>query len=363
VGADPADPYRVAGTALRRRVWDPIARHLTDVATVFVVPDGTLNLVSMAALPIGQASYLLDRGPVFHYLSAERDIVMNPSTRGSNEGLLAVGGAAFDDASAFAGAVKSTASARAQPARPSDRTVRGGCDDLSSLQFGALGGTTKEVHELARLWTESRAQILESQAATERAFKSAAPGRRVLHLATHGFFLGACGPMVAGTRSVGGLVAAPTPSATAGLQDNPLLLSGLALAGANRRKAAGPDDEDGILTAEEVAGLNLTGVEWAVLSACDTGRGEVRIGEGVFGLRRAFQMAGVHTVIMSLWSVEDQATMEWMRALYVNRVQEGLSTAEAMHAASLSVLRARRARGLTTHPFYWGGFIAAGDWR
>jgi len=135
------------------------------------------------------------------------------------------------------------------------------------------------------------------------------------------------------------------------------------MAGANRRRSAGPNDEDGILTAEEVASLNLNGVEWAVLSACDTGLGEVRVGEGVLGLRRAFQVAGVHTVIMSLWSVEDQATLEWMRALYVGRTQKGLSTAEAMRAASLSVLRARRARGLTTHPFYWGGFIAAGDWR
>jgi len=109
--------------------------------------------------------------------------------------------------------------------------------------------------------------------------------------------------------------------------------------------------------------LNLEGVEWAVLSACDTGLGEVRVGEGVFGLRRAFQVAGVRTVIMSLWSVEDQATLEWMRALYVDRLQKKLSTAEAVRDASLTVLRARRARGESTHPFYWGAFVAAGDWR
>jgi CHAT domain-containing protein len=145
--------------------------------------------------------------------------------------------------------------------------------------------------------------------------------------------------------------------------ENPLVLSGLALAGANRRAAAGPNDEDGILTAEEVAGLNLEGVEWTVLSACDTGLGEVRVGEGVFGLRRAFQVAGVRTVIMSLWPVEDQSALDWMRALYSGRLQKHLATAEAMRDASLTVLRARRAHSQSTHPFYWGGFVAAGDWR
>ena len=95
---------------------------------------------------------------------------------------------------------------------------------------------------------------------------------------------------------------------------NPLLLSGLALAGANRRATSG-DGEDGILTAEEVGALDLGGVEWAVLSACDTGLGEIRAGEGVFGLRRAFQVAGVRTVIMSLWSVQDEANVADARAL------------------------------------------------
>lgn len=145
------------------------------------------------------------------------------------------------------------------------------------------------------------------------------------------------------------------------LGESPLLLSGLALAGANRRAAAGPDDEDGILTAEEVTALDLEGVEWAVLSACDTGLGQVKAGEGVFGLRRAFQVAGVRTVIMSLWSVDDQAARQWMRALYEGRLQKHLGTANAMHDATLSILRERRARGQSTHPFYWAAFVAAGD--
>jgi CHAT domain-containing protein len=99
-----------------------------------------------------------------------------------------------------------------------------------------------------------------------------------------------------------------------------------------------------------------------VLSACETALGEVKAGEGVFGLRRAFQVAGVRTVIMSLWSVDDTATQLWMRDLYQNRANKGLTTAAAIHTASLNMLRERRTRGQSTHPFFWGAFVAAGDW-
>jgi CHAT domain-containing protein len=202
--------------------------------------------------------------------------------------------------------------------------------------------------------------VLVGRGASEAAFKRDAPGHRVLHVATHGFFLNGACESAPGTRGVGGL---SSTAATARPVENPLLLSGLALAGANRRASASPNEDDGILTAEEVASLNLEGVEWAVLSACDTGVGEIKAGEGVFGLRRAFQVAGARTVIMSLWSVDDQATRTWMRALYEGRFQRKLSTAAAVHAASLSLLRERRAKGQSTHPFYWAAFIAAGDWR
>jgi CHAT domain-containing protein/tetratricopeptide (TPR) repeat protein len=358
--------YRAAGTALRRKVWDPIRDHLKDATMVFVVPDGTLNLVSLAALPVGSAQYLIDQGPVIHYLSAERDLVTNASPAPATRGLLAVGGAAFDDPSSFTkGAKRPAAAARVassgSAAAPSLRAV---CGSLQSMQFAPLAGTGREVHEVARLWTGSPSQILENREATERAFKREAPGRRVLHLATHGFFLdGLCPPAAAGTRSVGGLSIGPKREAKLGLGESPLLLAGLALAGANRRAIAGPADEDGILTAEEVTALNLEGVEWAVLSACDTGLGEIKAGEGVLGLRRAFQIAGVRTVIMSLWSVDDQAARLWMRTLYERKLQRNLNTAQAMHEASLSVLRDRRARGQSTHPFYWAGFVATGDWR
>lgn len=174
-----------------------------------------------------------------------------------------------------------------------------------------------------------------------------------------------------GTRAVGGLTSAKTasPPRAARIQqphvvpESPLLLSGLALAGANRRSAAATDEEDGILTAEEVAALNLEGVEWAVLSACDTGLGTVISREGVLGLRRAFQAAGVRTVIMSLWSVDDRATMQWMEKLYEARLGRSFSTVDAVRDASVRLLRDRRAKHMSTNPFYWAAFVASGDWR
>jgi CHAT domain-containing protein len=274
--------------------------------------------------------------------------------------MLALGGPAFDDVTSPSESTSAPSAAAGLRGAATPDVAAAPCGSLQTLRFQPLDGTLQEVKELAGLWPGSLGlpETRIGRQAGEEAFKRDAPRYRVLHLATHGFFLdGTCLPASSPTttRGVGGLAAA-----TAG---NPLLLSGLALAGANRRALARPDEDDGILTAEEVAMLDLHGVEWAVLSACDTGVGEIKAGEGVFGLRRAFQVAGARTVVMSLWSVEDQATRAWMRALYEGRFQKKLSTADAVHQASLAVLRDRRARGQSTLPFFWAAFVAAGDWR
>jgi CHAT domain-containing protein/tetratricopeptide (TPR) repeat protein len=363
--------YRTAATALRQRVWDPLRKYLNGATTVFIVPDGVLNLVSFAALPVGQTSYLAEQGPLIHFLSVERDLLSPPSPTTTGRGLLAVGGATFDDATLFARPSKPAGSPARVAARPGPTAtaLRASCGTLQSIQFPPLAGTAKEAHDIASFWKDSESSVLEGRAADERSFKRDATGRRVLHLATHGFFLADdCQTSPGNTRSVGGLVPAAGQAGVEGRSgsrpvDNPLLKSGLALAGANRRAAAGPDEEDGILTAEEVSAMNLDGVEWAVLSACETALGEIRSGEGVFGLRRAFQVAGARTIIMSLWAVDDIATQTWMRALYQNRLQQGLTTAAAIRAANLSVLTDRRARHQSAHPFYWAAFVAAGNWR
>jgi len=275
---------------------------------------------------------------LIHYLSAERDLVLHRDSRTLGEGLLAMGGADFD-AGPTGGSPMPLTSAE------SIRGQRSDCGEFKVMRFAPLAATAGEVEELDVLWGGSKPTVtLLGSGACESALKAQAPGKRVLHLATHGFFLGEdCG----GDNSI----------------KNPLLLSGLALAGANRRDEAQPGEEDGILTAEEISALDLSGVEWAVLSACKTGLGEVEAGEGVLGLRRAFQVAGVGTVIMSLWAVEDEATRSWMQRLYKGRFEDQLSTAKAVRQASVGELQARRQQGESTHPFWWGGFIAAGDWR
>jgi CHAT domain-containing protein len=177
----------------------------------------------------------------------------------------------------------------------------------------------------------------------------------VLHLATHGFVMGE------GCMPVGG--GAARTSAVQALASNPLLGAGLVLAGASRRSGRSTAADDGILTAEEISGLDLSGIDWAVLSACDSGTGVTRAGEGIFGLRRAFQIAGVRTVIVSLWPVEDRLARSWMETLYSARLTRHRSTDAAVREASRSALADRRRLGGSTHPLYWSGFVAAGDWR
>jgi CHAT domain-containing protein len=133
-----------------------------------------------------------------------------------------------------------------------------------------------------------------------------------------------------------------------------LLRSGLALANANSRNSG---IDDGILTALEASGLNLWGTKLVVLSACDTGVGEVRNGEGVYGLRRAFVLAGAESLIMSLWPVSDYTTRELMTNYYKN-LKQGVGRGAALRAVQLDMLK----RNPKLHPFYWANFIQSGEW-
>jgi CHAT domain-containing protein len=173
-------------------------------------------------------------------------------------------------------------------ARPSAaRRLRGddaSCFDPAAARFEPLPFSRLEANQILEAWTRAGGQgkVIVGPDATAAAFRNHAPGNRILHLATHGFFYPSrCGAANPAT-------AAP--------------IAGLALAGANR--PAG-DEQTGVLTADDISVMPLDHTEWAVLSGCDTGLGKIEAGEGVFGLRRAFQLAGARTIIMSLWPVQD----------------------------------------------------------
>lgn len=340
--------HRGAGSELRRLIWDPLHAALHGVPRVFVVADGLLHMVNLTALPRDQGGYLVEDARLLHHLSTERDLAWHDEELGT--GLLIVDNPDYEQK------LTTKAAGRGQ-AR---------CNDLRSLDFEPLPETRREADEIAALWASSQRRStaaaekaaptirLSGAGATEAALKQKAKGVRVLHLATHGFFLGAwCDEGARGATGKSGAIGADSSAA-------PLLLAGLALAGANRARQRARGEEDGILMAEEIAALDLRGVEWAVLSACDTGLGLPRGSEGLFGLRRVLQIAGARTVIATLWPVDDRTTRSWMSAVYRQRFTDGRATDEAVRAATLQLLKARRARGDTTHPAYWGPFIAAG---
>jgi CHAT domain-containing protein len=363
--------YKVRAASLRQSVWDPLVNALGDTKTVFVVPDGVLHQINLSALPGPSGRFLIESGRQFHYLASERDLVPVEMGEPTGVGLLVLGGPDYEDVGALTSSGVSTGSeAEAVYRSPRYRSTQP-CADFDALEFPPLPGTELEVEAIHSIWqrrrraaTVSREVVLTGPEATEARFKQVAPGKRVLHLATHGFFLG--GLCSAGGESMRGLETtdsstrarwAPSPVTS------PLLLSGLVMAGANQRSSKQQGEEDGILTGEEIAALDLEGVQLAVLSACDTGVGEVLAGEGVLGLRRAFQVAGVRSLVMSLWPVSDEPTREWIEELYRALFEEGMGTADATHHASLRILEARRSSGSSIHPFFWASFVSAGDWR
>jgi CHAT domain-containing protein/Tfp pilus assembly protein PilF len=348
--ADPKrrDVKRLA-RAVDEKVMRPLRALLGEARQIFVSPDGDLNLIPFEALVDEQERYLIERYS-FNYLTSGRDLLRLLVERESKSAPLVIADPVF-------GARDQLAKADLLQRRPARRRLRKSVttgSDLSSVYFAPLLGTKLEAKEIKSLFPE--AEVLLGEQATEASLKRAvAP--RILHIATHGFFLEDRPIKIEGTR---GVRLMREDGDLRGLSanvkiENPLLRSGLALAGANRR--TGGEDDDSILTALEATGLNLWGTQLVVLSACDTGVGVVRTGEGVYGLRRALVLAGSETQVMSLWPVRDYATQRLMKAFYAG-LKQGQGRGEALRNVKLMTMRQRG----TEHPFYWAGFIQSGNW-
>jgi CHAT domain-containing protein/Tfp pilus assembly protein PilF len=346
--------YAAAVQELYRLIWEPLSSALSNVNFIFLAPDGALSLVSFAGLSSGDGSYLIEQY-AFHYILSGRDLLSPVSTAPRGNGLLALGDPDFNAAPSarigksapgrlFAGL--QTAIAGITP-----RNVTSGCRALRDRQVSKLPGTRLEVERLADQWRSFRQEpvltFFDNQSSEEN-LKRNSHGKRVIHVATHGYYISdEC-------RS--------RPGSSGYFGESPLLQSGIFLAGSNLMGQGAVDQgaEDGIVTAEEIAGLNLQGVQLVILSACETGMGVVRSGEGIFGLRRAFEMAGAQSVISTLWSVDDQAAAAMIGQLFAPETEQ---VAEAMQRSMLKVIHERRAAGQSDDPFFWAAFVATGDWR
>lgn len=271
----------------------------------------------------------------------------------SGKGFIAFGDPDYD---APPGARKGTAASSLSGAITENndhrvRNVRSGCGALSTMTVQPLPGTRAELTALEHSYDGKKPALFLGPDASEENFKQDARGHRYIHVATHGYFLE--GECASGTEKR----AVPTLA-----NENPLLQSGLFLAGANLHGegAESTGVEDGVLTALEVSGMDLRGTGLVVLSACETGLGKVEQGEGVYGLRRSFQMAGARTVVSSLWQIPDNETRKFMKELYS---QKASTYPELLQKVSIRQLTELRKRGRVTHPYTWAGFVATGDWK
>jgi CHAT domain-containing protein len=334
-----APGLRTEANGLYRQLLRPLAPVLAEAGRVIISADGALNLIPFAALIDEDGRFLVEKQTI-SYVTSSRDLIRIRRTADakSDEAPVIIANPLFD-----AGAKTEPLTQKGAAASSTDRNAQ-----MQTLRFGVLPGTAQEATAIARMLRNAR--VYTGAGATETVLKQVnAPV--ILHIATHGFFLRGT---AAGATETRGLKVASEPQ-SAGNPEDALLLSGLALAGANQRSS---DEEDGILTALEASGLNLWGTRMVVLSACETGVGDTRNGQGVYGLRRALALAGAESQVMSLWRVSDTATRDLMIAYY-QRLLSGETRADALRNVQLAFLK-ERARA---HPFYWASFIQSGDWR
>lgn len=323
------DAHEKPGAALYRRLLQPALKKHPKILRWVVAPDGALNLLPFGALVDSAGEYLASKVELAH-VTCGRDLLWLPEVPGEVKEISVFAAPDYDRADTDGG-------------------------EKRILRFPPLPGTKREAAGLSKLFPSARIRI--GKEATVEAFK-AEEDPSILHVATHGFFKGAqggAGGESRGLKKTGGGTPSKRPARANEIYiGNPLVHSGLALSGANHASAT---KEDGLLTSLEIAGMDLSSTELVVLSACNTGVGWQENGTGVFGLRRAFALAGAKTQVLSLWPVDDDATCELMRLFYI-QLRKGKGRAEALALAQRQMLK-----GKFAEPKFWSAFITAGDWR
>jgi CHAT domain-containing protein/tetratricopeptide (TPR) repeat protein len=327
------DPSRKDVDALGARLYGvlfaPLVPQLGSVKSVIIAPDGQMNLVPFAALVGPDHRYLVDHYDIT-YIPSGRDLLRQAFQESTSGSVVVFADPAYD---------LDRHQIDSDPAFRSITAVAAGLTNgqdvgpsaFAGVRYGRLRLTADEAAAIQRAFPLARIWLQEQ--ATEQALKSI-HRPSILHVATHGFFVG---------RGKGQE------------RSNALLRTGLVLAGVTQGRSG--EREDGVLTAMEMSTMDLTGTQLVVLSACDTGVGEVRVGDGVYGLRRALLLAGAASQVISLWEVENASTKDLMAAFY-GGLKNGLERSQALRAAQLKIEKENPER---QHPFYWAAFLLSGD--
>ena len=346
---------QVLARKLYQSIFAPLRPDLGAAREIIISPDGNLNLIPFQILMSPEGRWLIEDYH-FYYLAAGRDLTALDRADRSGSPPLLMGDPRYDLEHAEQKAV--SRDSRLPPDNLEEESRRS-MEAASELTFSPLPGTREEVLAIASILGRDRVQLhTGAEALEEVLWKAESP--KLLHLATHGFFLQ---DQQVERLEAGRRLNLEQGSVSRRLSSfhNPLVRSGLALAGANqgRRDRAGMEG-DGLLTAEKVLNLRLAGTRLVVLSACDTGLGVVRNGQGVYGLRRAFLQAGTRGLIMSLWAVPDLETKELMIQLYRNIKDRNMAIGPALRQAALTQKITVRERYGFPHPRYWGAFVYLG---
>ncbi|WP_397327044.1 tetratricopeptide repeat protein [Nostoc sp. FACHB-110] len=309
---------------LDKILMQPVRKLLGNTRKILLSPDSALNLIPFEALVDENNRYLVENYS-FTYLTSGRDLLRLQNHSPSQQPPVIIADPDFNKPGEIVARQPNANSIDAKNTRSID---------LSQRTFSPLPATAKEAEAISILL---KVKLLTGVKATEGAVKQV-KSPRILHIATHGFFENA-----------------PANKEKTTLDDNPLLLSGLVFAGLKPRQSGG---EDGILTALETTALNLVGTKLVVLSACDTGLGNISAGEGIYGLRRALVIAGSESQMISLWKVDDDATKELMVAYY-KKLLDNQGRSEALRQTQLEMLKGEKYQ----HPYFWAAFIPSGDWK
>jgi tetratricopeptide (TPR) repeat protein/CHAT domain-containing protein len=354
--SDDVDLYKAICSPITNLVIKPIKKFLPENNLLILATDGTLNQISFAGLLANDNEYLIEKYDV-HYLSAARDVLRLAEKRAPVSGLLALGHPDYDAAAV------ARLSAMDNPSEYVDAENSGNSNELRSthgvlsrIQAESIPATYNEVKTIIEGWqsvSQEQAELYFGAAASEDMLKIKAPGKRIIHLATHGYYINSVDYADYNQDDL---------NYTYSLSiENPLLLSGLLLAGANHHGKDAVDNgiEDGFLSALEVSAMKLEGTNLVVLSACETGIGALESGEGVYGLRRAFLIAGARSVLCTLWQVSDWATADIMKRFYKSK---HTNLYVSLNEAQRNRLSKMRLKGQPDHPYNWAAFIAIGDW-